>query len=1276
MFRIFHNKILFKYLAVAGVCVFFICVDSASCDAVSPPASVGVASGTNSVILNWKGVEEATVYSIYRKRDTEQSFVFIDTTSDTHFSDTTVTNNQTYQYYVTASDALEESEPSATVVATPRAAGQLAYFRMNDFIYYFTPWIMDDPSSPSAQSSEQELVLTEGWDTSFSFSLTSSSLSSPAPVLTPDRQWLIYSDGDSLKRINVLTRKQKIIVPQELTAQYGFDVSPDGKRVVYVKTVSGKNNLYLRDIEGGNEEVLLANNKNNRYPSFSHDGLHVVYVTKESFWDDIYRINVTTKSTTAITSTSRAEFFPCYSPDDSAVAFHAFNSSTNSYDIYVYTIGGSTINITNSAANDYYPAWSPDGNQIAFITAEAEVIQNATYKYFHIAYKNADGSGTIANHSPSTQQLIRTGLTWTGSTDAMPPSPIVDCEVGTITDQTVELIFSTTGDDGMSGQASEYLIVYAQNPITSSNWEDLPQQTADISPHPSGSIELATVSHLKADTLYYIGVAVIDDTDNISGISNVVTAQTMSSSDLIAPDPPANVSATARDFLHIQLKWNHSPSPDVTGYNIYRNNTFLTVTDYEDSYTDTVAQNGVTYSYRLTAVDANGNESATTPSAAATSADNTIPPAPQWLRAHNTTSSVRLSWEAVAVPDIAGYKIYRNAGSGSIEIATTGNQTTYTDTGATIDTTYDYSVKSYDTAGNISASSDSVEGTPGWPDNKRTLVIMNSNNDASVRIGQYYQAARNIPSENMVFLDVPDSVGITIQQYLDDVHDPISQLITTNNLQDKIKFIVTTYGVPIKVGSMALDDVLTDFYNPDPDYLPTKPEDVSDYPHDYYLSKKRIDSSYAMILTARLDGPNEALIKALIDKAVYAEQFNNVTEAHTTCIDLRNITPSVYSGYYAQAERFIGTGILTSLSTTLNVNTSSALFAKNSCSDVQYYYGWYSYWNFIDIFQEYLRPGSIAGHLDSASFYSVRDTGDNNWGIHLLERGATAVYGAISEPYTMAFPCSGILYDRLKKGFNLAEAYWSSTNTLRWRMILIGDPLYNPFAQESQNDSAAPVISNIDSAPSGFRSYVITWDTNEAAEHAVTYSATSQPERQTEYTGWFSRSAHIVISPMTPNVAYTVTVQSRDASGNETISSAFQVTYTDADNDGLEDSWETMHFDTIITYDGSDDPDGDTHINLDEFTQGSDPNHADIFLFQHDTATKLSFSTYPDRIYRIYYSASLNAGFSWSPAGPYRLGTGNVITWTDDGRNTGSKPQSDPPVETRFYRITAEPLSR
>jgi fibronectin type 3 domain-containing protein len=181
--------------------------------------------------------------------------------------------------------------------------------------------------------------------------------------------------------------------------------------------------------------------------------------------------------------------------------------------------------------------------------------------------------------------------------------------------------------------------------------------------------------------------------------------------DTTKPTAPAGLTATAGQG-QVALNWQASTdNVGVTGYRVFRGTTQIaSVGGTTLNYTDTGLAAG-TYSYTVRAVDAAGNLSdpSNTASATVNPTDTQKPSAPSNLNATATSSNrIDLTWQAstdnVAV---AGYRVYR-AGA---EIASLGTTTSYSDTSVSANTTYGYTVRAVDAAGNLSDPSNTASAT-------------------------------------------------------------------------------------------------------------------------------------------------------------------------------------------------------------------------------------------------------------------------------------------------------------------------------------------------------------------------------------------------------------------------------------------------------------------------------------------------------------------------------------------------------------------------------------
>jgi fibronectin type 3 domain-containing protein len=229
----------------------------------------------------------------------------------------------------------------------------------------------------------------------------------------------------------------------------------------------------------------------------------------------------------------------------------------------------------------------------------------------------------------------------------------------------------------------------------------------------SGAIYL--VNNLTSGTTYTYRVAAVNKAGQQSPPS---TSVSFTPHVTIPPPVPSGLTAFGEDG-QIRLSWQPSTASDLADYVVYRENpngswpTTPTTTTTSTSYTQTGLSDGTGYTYRVTAVDRYGNESAPSTPAGATPRDTTPPTAPAGLAAQSgEESQVTLSWTASTDPRLAYYAIYREEPAGTWPSAPTAvlsalaasnstlfGETTYVNTGLSDGTTYTYRVVAVDQAG-------------------------------------------------------------------------------------------------------------------------------------------------------------------------------------------------------------------------------------------------------------------------------------------------------------------------------------------------------------------------------------------------------------------------------------------------------------------------------------------------------------------------------------------------------------------------------------------------
>lgn len=185
--------------------------------------------------------------------------------------------------------------------------------------------------------------------------------------------------------------------------------------------------------------------------------------------------------------------------------------------------------------------------------------------------------------------------------------------------------------------------------------------------------------------------------------------------DTQAPTAPTGLSSSSITETTFTLSWNASTdNVGVTGYDVYSNGSLLgSVTGTSANITGLTAS--TTYTMTVKAKDAAGNVSAASSAlnvTTATAVDTEAPTVPTGLASSSITeTSFTLTWNASTDNvGVTGYDVYKN---GSLLGSVTGTSANIT--GLTASTTYAMTVKAKDVAGNISASSSTLNVTTADP---------------------------------------------------------------------------------------------------------------------------------------------------------------------------------------------------------------------------------------------------------------------------------------------------------------------------------------------------------------------------------------------------------------------------------------------------------------------------------------------------------------------------------------------------------------------------------
>lgn len=363
----------------------------------------------------------------------------------------------------------------------------------------------------------------------------------------------------------------------------------------------------------------------------------------------------------------------------------------------------------------------------------------------------------------------------------------------------------------------------------------------------------------------------------------------------------------------------------------------------------------------------------------------------------------------------------------------------------------------------------------GGRDASATVVLYNRNDPDSPGLAQYYANRRGIPSNQVVGLDCSPAEEIQRGDYERTIAGPLREIFQKRGwwtigrtasgrevvTASKIDFVAIMRGMPLKIAPDPLIPPQASI--PGLPALVTSRNDASVdselttlgmflqspagiVPNPYFRRFTRIRDDPVgpgFLLTARLDGPTPFIVRAMIDDSISAEKDGLCGWSY---VDARGIT----SGGYAEGDQWMN-----NLVTSMRAQGLPVIFDKlpptfpagYPMTDAAVYFGWYAGaadGPFADTAFQF-RTGAVAVHIHSFSAATLRST-TANWCGPLLARGAAATLGNVYEPYLSLTANLDVFQDRLMSGFTLAESAWMSQRALSWMGVVVGDPLYRPYA--------------------------------------------------------------------------------------------------------------------------------------------------------------------------------------------------------------------------------------
>ena len=337
----------------------------------------------------------------------------------------------------------------------------------------------------------------------------------------------------------------------------------------------------------------------------------------------------------------------------------------------------------------------------------------------------------------------------------------------------------------------------------------------------------------------------------------------------------------------------------------------------------------------------------------------------------------------------------------------------------------------------------------------QVLVVVNNDSTLSRRIGEYYAKVRLIPPTNICHIKVAAKEGVTRQDYDNEIEGPIRHCLQNKELTERVLYIVTTMGVPLKIAGSgspqktsgaSVDSELCLLYARMKGQQFTLSGPVPN-PFFQQTEKPFGHPAFPIYLVTRLAGYNFEDVKGLIDRAQQARNRGKVV------LDLEDNDDARGNNWLRKAaEQLPANRVI--LDTSRNViydQRDVIAYASWGSNDKNRNRRW-SGFKYLPgaIMTEYVStngrtferpPESFvpsANWKDESKFFA---TSPQSLTADAIAEGVTGASGHVDEPYLTMTPRPEFLIPAYLKGRTLAESYYMSIAGLSWQNIVIGDPL-------------------------------------------------------------------------------------------------------------------------------------------------------------------------------------------------------------------------------------------
>ncbi len=303
-------------------------------------------------------------------------------------------------------------------------------------------------------------------------------------------------------------------------------------------------------------------------------------------------------------------------------------------------------------------------------------------------------------------------------------------------------------------------------------------------------------------------------------------------------------------------------------------------------------------------------------------------------------------------------------------------------------------------------------------------LIVNEADPLSVRIGEYYARARQIPPQNILRVRIEGAGdGLTSEQFA------ILKADLDERTPARVQAYALTWVAPYRVECMSITSALAFGFDRAYCAQGCEPTRLSRY---FDSNSRRPYSELGLRPAMSIAAIDFDHARALIDRGLAASARAHSGQAPpgtAYLVETDDAARDVRAASYPDARLLVAGRV--------PVQIVHAPGLKHRDDVLFYFIGAKSV---PDLATNHFVPGAVGDHLTSAggNLLGHMQMSSLRW----LEAGATGSFGAVVEPcnFTGKFPNVGLLMRRYLDGETLLEAYWKSV-AMPGQGIFIGDPL-------------------------------------------------------------------------------------------------------------------------------------------------------------------------------------------------------------------------------------------